>query len=82
MRAAMHSAVPSYSKATEVASETKVQSDLLAMELHRRLDKKLALADYFTGEPYRFDARTKAWSSAGPDKEHGTDDDIRLGSPK
>lgn len=53
--------------------------DTLTIEIHRHLDEKLDIKDYYTGEDYLVDEKTGEPFSAGPDGEPGTEDDIRLG---
>ncbi|MFC1498859.1 hypothetical protein ACFLS1_10380, partial [Verrucomicrobiota bacterium] len=72
-------AAPSYCRAQETASETKVWSDLLAIELYEQLGESIKLQDYFTGGEYFLDEETGTWRSAGPDKKQGTKDDIWIG---
>ncbi|MEI6809533.1 MAG: hypothetical protein WCN95_12505 [bacterium] len=71
--------IPSLSKCSENAWKAKVLSDLLAVELHRRLGEKLLLTDAYTGKPYFVDEATGIPSSVGPDGKPGTADDINLG---
>jgi|GEM_PF-3082020 len=70
---------PSFSRAQESVSETKVRSDLLAMELNGRLGQGFALKDYFTGGEYIADQGTGYYASRGRDGNAGTDDDVILG---
>ena len=72
-------ATPSFVKAQAETSKYKVLSDLLALELNRRLGKDLEIPDYYTGGKYLFDEATGAFSSAGPDGKAGTKDDVVLG---
>ena len=73
-------AVPSYAKATATAVETKVLSDLLALELASRLGEKLECVDPYTGVKYAQDEKGLPFS-VGPDRQPGTKDDITLSQP-
>ena len=70
--------LPNFLEAARRGNKRKVQSDLLALYLHRRLGKPLVLKDMFTGADYPVDKKTGLPFSAGPDKLPNTDDDIRL----
>lgn len=71
--------IPAFSRCSSNAWKTKVLSDLLAIELHRRSGEKLVLTDAYTGKPYFVDDATGMASSVGPDGKPGTANDIRLG---
>lgn len=72
-------AIPAFLKSAENAWKMKVLSDLLAIELRRRLGEKLVLTDAYTGKPYFVDEATGIAGSVGPDGKPGTADDIKLG---
>ena len=69
----------SYSRAADAASRTKVLSNLLAIELHKRLGEPIDIPDFYSGKPYFVDAKTGKLTSVGPDGIAGTKDDIQLG---
>ncbi len=71
--------VPAFMKVGQTVTKTKVLSDLVAMELHRRVGKDLALADPWTGKPYLRDEKSGELFGVGPDGKAGTTDDIKLG---
>jgi hypothetical protein len=72
-------AIPSFSRAANSASRTKVLSDLLAIELHKRLGEPIDIPDFYSGKPYFVDEKTGKLTSVGPDGIAGTKDDIQLG---
>ena len=68
-----------YSRAISTANNGRVMSEFLAMEIDRSLGGDLTLPDFFYGPPYQRDDEPPRWTSAGPDKTFGNDDDIVLG---
>lgn len=62
----------------EKMSKIKIKSDILALYLHKRLGKKIALKDYYTGKDYHQIDKSPYYISLGPDGKLGTDDDISL----
>lgn len=75
----MQTAIPSFARAAATASRTKVLSDLLAIELHKRLGEPIDIPDFYSGKPYFVDEKTGKLTSVGPDGIAGTKDDIQLG---
>jgi hypothetical protein len=69
---------PNLSRLVNVTSKAKVASDLLALEMSSLSGRTLSLPDFFTGDEYLRDPKTRGWRSAGPDRRHGTKDDITL----
>ncbi|MBI2437655.1 MAG: hypothetical protein HYV36_02420 [Lentisphaerae bacterium] len=70
---------PSFTRASVTAVNTKVLSDLLAIEIGNRLNQPVVLDDYYSDGPYGRDERTGRAFSVGPDKKPNTYDDILLG---
>lgn len=71
-------AIPSYSRTTRSVTKDKVLSDLLAIELHKKLGETLDLPDYISKGKYLTDEKTAFSYSVGLDGKAGTQDDIRL----
>jgi hypothetical protein len=69
----------SFSRAADSASRTKVLSDLLEIELHKRLGEPIDIPDFYSGKPYFVDPQNVKLTSVGPDGIAGTKDDIQLG---
>ena len=69
---------PSYSKAARQTVHNKILSDLLAIEIGKRLGQPVALNDCYSGKPYDRDHVTGRLFSTGPDRKPGTADDIVL----
>jgi hypothetical protein len=72
-------ALPSFARSADTASRTKVLSDLLAIELHKRSGDPIDIPDFYSGKPYFVDEKTGKLTSVGPDGIAGTKDDIQLG---
>ncbi|MBN1268926.1 MAG: hypothetical protein JXB04_05020 [Kiritimatiellae bacterium] len=71
-------AVPSFERAIEKAEETRIKSELLAVELRERMGEPFNPTSVFSDTRYFKDERTGAWTHAGPDGARGTKDDILL----
>jgi len=74
-------AVPSVTSAGRAITVAKVQSDLLYLDICKRLGEVPELPDPYTQKPYASDARGRLFS-AGPDGKSGTDDDIWADGPR
>lgn len=72
-------AVPSFAFAGKRAFETKILSDLLAIEINVRLNHPMALRDDYAGGPYQRDPQAGRLFSVGPDRMPHTEDDVWLG---
>lgn len=73
-------AMPDYAKAGQVCRAAKVRSDLLHLEIARRLGRPADLKDFLNGNAYLFDEAVPCYYSAGPDGVPGNADDVRIGS--
>jgi hypothetical protein len=72
---------PSLSKAYTRGQQTQIKSDLLTLEIHKRLGESLDLKDPYTGAAYQFDEPHQQFYCIGPDSIAGTDDDIYINAP-
>jgi hypothetical protein len=57
----------------------QAESDLLALEIERRLGGTLDLKDPFSGEAYLYDEERGAYFGVGEDGQPGTEDDVYVG---
>ncbi|MBN2684127.1 MAG: hypothetical protein JXR40_02505, partial [Pontiellaceae bacterium] len=71
--------IPSFSKGYKHILETQVKSDLLALEIERRLGGTLELKDPFSGEAYLYNEERGVYFGVGEDGVPGTDDDVYVG---
>ena len=71
-------AIPSYNKVAHSTFKTKAYSDLLALEIHKKLGKELELKDTYTEKNYLFDETRQCFFSPGPDGLSNTADDIYI----
>ncbi|MBN2702682.1 MAG: hypothetical protein JXR23_00585, partial [Pontiellaceae bacterium] len=71
--------IPSFSKGYGNILETQVISDLLALEIERRLGGTLELKDPFSGATYLYDEERGTYFGVGEDGVPGTDDDVYVG---
>lgn len=69
-------AVPSFGRGARTAIKTKVLSDLLYIEITKRLGETITIQDYYSERPYSLDEETGRMFSVGPDGKPHTDDDI------
>ena len=70
--------VPSYMPISERTTKQKVRSDLLFLEIEKRLGKDAVMQDYYSDAPYSLDEKTGRMFSVGPDGKANTPDDITL----
>ena len=70
---------PSLVVGAQNAWRRKVDSDLLAILIHRKLGETLELKDLYSSRPYLTDEETGEPYSAGLDRRPGTKDDVKLG---
>ena len=69
---------PSFNKATQNTIKTKTYSDLLALEIHKRLGEELNLKDSYTSANYAYNDARQRFFCAGPDGQLNTGDDIYI----
>lgn len=72
-------AMPDYSKAWATCQKVKVRSDLLTLEISRRMGHPTEMKDFFRNATYLYDEATQCYFSAGKDGVPGNTDDIRIG---
>jgi hypothetical protein len=72
-------ALPSFENYSQRGVEVKVQSDLLAVALSRKLGLTPPVQDYFNGGQYRFRQEGETFRHPGADGDYDTPDDILLG---
>jgi hypothetical protein len=72
-------ALPSFENYSQRGVEVKVQSDLLAVALSRKLGLPPPVQDYFNGGQYRFRQEGETFRHPGADGDYDTPDDILLG---
>lgn len=73
--------VPIWQNVYDKTLELKTMSDLLAMEIHRKLGMHMELKDVYTGAEYQFDKNRQCFYCLGPDGIDGTSDDIYINKP-
>lgn len=71
---------PSFTKMYLAVLGTQVKSDLLALEIERRLGGTLELKDPFSGAAYLYNEERRAYFGVGEDGVPSTDDDIYVAS--
>ncbi len=70
---------PDYAKAAKACRAAKVRSDLLFLDITRKLGKPADLKDFLNGKAYQYDEASQCYFSAGPDGVPGNADDVRIG---
>ena len=71
----------SFKKAHRISQIAKIKSDLLTLEIHRRLNEPLKLTDPYSGADYQFNETRQCFYSTGPDGIQDTADDIYINKP-
>lgn len=72
-------AMPDYAKALETCQKAKVRSDLLSLEISRKMGNPAEMKDFLSGGTYLYDEATQCYFSAGKDGVPGNADDVRIG---
>jgi len=72
-------AMPDYSKAWATCQKVKVRSDLLNLEIYRRMGQPTEMKDFLSGATYLYDEASQCYFSAGKDGVPGNADDVRIG---
>lgn len=72
-------AMPDYSKAEATCQKVKIRSDLLTLEISRRMGQPTEMKDSLNNGTYLYDEANQSYFSAGKDGISGNADDIRIG---
>jgi hypothetical protein len=72
-------AMPDYSKAWATCQKVKVRSDLLTLEISRRMGQPTEMKDFISKGTYLYDEANQCYFSAGKDGVPGNADDIHIG---
>jgi len=71
-------AMPDYPKAWATCQKVKVRSDLLTLEISRRMGQPTEMKDFLNNGTYLYDEATQCYFSAGKDNVPGNADDVRI----
>ncbi len=72
--------LPNFEHYSRRSAKIKVQSDLLAIAVSKKLGRPLEINDYFTNGPCRHREQNNTLRHPGPDGRYETPDDIVLGN--